>query len=77
MAQQTFLCIDLKLSPALKAYGVPGRARLFEVVQKVKEANNLRQRRAPGRRLTGESCDANELAASILSLGLFATLPRE
>lgn len=37
----------LAVSPSLKAYGIPGRARLFEVVQKVKEvnANRLRERR--------------------------------
>ena len=29
--------ICLAVSPALKCYGIPGRARLFEVVQKVKE----------------------------------------
>ena len=32
--------ICLAVSPALKCYGIPGRARLFEVVQKVKEANS-------------------------------------
>ncbi len=31
--------ICLAVSPALKAYGIPGRARLFEVVQRVKEVN--------------------------------------
>ena len=34
--------ICLAVSPSLKAYGIPGRARLFEVVQKVKEANATR-----------------------------------
>lgn len=47
--------ICLAVSPSLKAYGIPGRARLFEVVQKVKEANALRQQRAPGRKLEGSS----------------------
>ncbi len=56
--------ICLAVSPALKAYGISGRARLFEVVQKVKEINALRRSRAPGRNLTGESCDARELASS-------------
>ena len=32
--------ICLAVSPSLKSYGIPGRPRLFEVVQKVKEANN-------------------------------------
>ena len=55
--------ICLAVSPSLKAYGVPGRARLFEAIQKVKEANALRLARAPGRKFTGKSCDAEELKA--------------
>uniref|UniRef100_UPI003A872B9C DHHA1 domain-containing protein n=1 Tax=Anaerobutyricum hallii TaxID=39488 RepID=UPI003A872B9C len=39
--------ICLAVSPALKYYGIPGRARLFEVVQKVKEANSARRWKAP------------------------------
>ena len=45
--------ICLAVSPSLKAYGIPGRARLFEVVQKVKEVNAGRQRKAPGRVFSG------------------------
>lgn len=52
--------ICLAVSPALKAYGIPGRARLFEVVQKVKEANLQRQRKLR-RQLEGSSTDSNEL----------------
>ena len=55
--------ICLAVSPSLKAYGIPGRARLFEVVQKVKEINRQRLRKAPGHRFTGSSADAGELAA--------------
>ena len=47
--------ICLAVSPSLKAYGVSGRARLFEVVQKVAEVNARRKRNAPGRRFTGSS----------------------
>src|SRR5699024_10026528 len=47
-----------------KAYGIPGRARLFEVVQRVKEVNAQRKMLAPGRTFSGESCDAARLAAS-------------
>jgi DNA polymerase V len=47
--------ICLAVSPALKAYGIPGRARLFEVVEKVKEINAYRRLRAPGHQLTGGS----------------------
>lgn len=53
--------ICLAVSPSLKAYGIPGRARLFEVVQKVKEVNEERRRKAPGHILTGSSSDDNEL----------------
>ncbi|MBP1550162.1 MAG: DNA methylase, partial [Oscillospiraceae bacterium] len=52
--------ICLAVSPALKAYGIPGRARLFEVVQKVKEANLQRQRKLR-RKLEGSSTDSAEL----------------
>ena len=38
--------ICLAVSPTLKAYGIPGRARLFEVIQRVKEINRLRIRNA-------------------------------
>lgn len=55
--------ICLAVSPALKAYGIPGRARLFEASQKVKEANALRQSRAPGKTLRGKSWDTNALKA--------------
>lgn len=48
--------ICLAVSPALKAYGIPGRARLFEVVQKVKEINAER-RIAARRMLKRSSCD--------------------
>lgn len=56
--------ICLAVSPSLKAYGVPGRARLFEAIQKVKEANALRLSKAPGRKFTGKSWDAEELKAN-------------
>ena len=54
--------ICLAATPAIKSYGVPGRARLFEVVQKIREANGARRFYAPGHRLEGQSCDAVELS---------------
>ena len=45
-ASRTEKTICLAVSPSLKAYGIPGRARLFEVVQKVKEVNAERLRNA-------------------------------
>ena len=47
--------ICLAVSPSLKAYGISGRARLFEVIQKVKEVNAARRKYAPNRTLTGKS----------------------
>ena len=54
--------ICLAATPAIKSYGVPGRARLFEVVQKIREANGARRFYAPGHKLEGQSCDAVELS---------------
>ena len=56
--------ICLAVSPALKSYGIPGRARLFEVVQKVREVNAARRRKAPGKKLEGESTDINEISSN-------------
>jgi len=53
--------ICLAVSPSLKAVGIPGRPRLFEVVQKVREVNIERQNKAPCHRFLGKSSDANEL----------------
>lgn len=53
--------ICLAVSPSLKSYGIPGRPRLFEVVQQVKEANMGRMYSAPGHRLAGQSCFLSEL----------------
>ena len=49
--------ICLAVSPSLKSYGIPGRPRLFEVVQKVKEVNNSRRWKAPNRIFMGSSDD--------------------
>ena len=55
--------ICLAVSPSLKSYGVPGRPRLFEVVQKIKAVNNQRKWNAPKRTLVGESYNNTELQA--------------
>ena len=61
-ASRTEKTICLAVSPSLKAYGIGGRARLFEVVQRVHEVNDDRRRKA-GWRLTGKSFDDTELKA--------------
>lgn len=54
-ASRTEKTICLAVSPSLKALGIAGRPRLFEVVEKVAEVNARRSAQAPGRRLTGAS----------------------
>lgn len=76
-ASRTEKTICLAVSPSLKEYGIPGRARLFEVVQKVKEVNALRRQRAPGNTFTGTSCDDTQLRASPeLSVSYLTAPPR-
>ena len=55
--------ICLAVTPSLKALGIPGRARLFEVSAKVREVNAERQQNAPRRVFTGSSFDATVLNA--------------
>ena len=60
-AARTEKTICLAVTPSLKAYGIPGRARLFEVVQRVREENQKRAATAPGHRLEGTSYDDDAL----------------
>ena len=53
--------ICLAVSPSLKQYGIGGRARLFEVVQRLREVNNERRSKIPGYRFTGKSFSDTEL----------------
>lgn len=53
--------ICLAVSPSLKKYGLSGRARLFEVIQKVNAANNIRKLKAPNHVFSGSSDDSTEL----------------
>lgn len=62
--EKTEKTICLAVSPSLKSFGVPGRPRLFEVVQKVKHANEQRRRKADNHKLEGKSYDLNELQAN-------------
>lgn len=76
-ASRTEKTICLAVSPALKLYGISGRARLFEVVQKVKQANASRLQQAPGHHFTGSSYNAQELAENpSLQLDYIAAPPR-
>ena len=57
-ARRTEKTICLAVSPSLKAYGIGGRARLFEVVERVRAVNRTRKKAAPNRVFTGNSADA-------------------
>ena len=76
-ASRTDKTICLAVSPALKSYGIPGRPRLFELLQKVREINKARLSKAPGGQFTGASDDADELAADPgLELEMIIAPPR-
>ncbi len=76
-AGRTEKTICLAVSPSLKSYGISGRARLFEVVQRVKEINRERRRKAPGYRLEGSSVLAQEIAEDpCLAVDYIAAPPR-
>ena len=60
-SSRTEKTICLAVSPSLKSYGIPGRARLFEVVQKVKEINKERQAKAGIKIFDGKSYVHSEI----------------
>lgn len=60
-SSRTEKTICLAVSPSLKQYGIPGRARLFEVIQAVKKINYERLKRCPGHKFKGKSFDDDEL----------------
>ena len=69
--------VCLAVTPSLKAYGIHGRARLFEVKQKVKEINAERSLKVLGRKFAGKSVDSDELAKKHnLELDFIKAVPR-
>ena len=69
--------ICLAVSPELKKYGIPGRPRLFEGIQKVKEANSDRKWKAPNHIFTGASDDSEELCENpALEIDYIVASPR-
>ena len=62
--RRTEKTICLAVTPPLKTHGISGRARLFEVIERLKSVNADRQRKAPGRKLTGASSNDLELKAN-------------
>ena len=69
--------ICLAVTPSLKAHGISGRARLFEVVQQVKVVNAHRKAKLRGKNFTGSSYDDNELKTNpYLAVDYIAAPPR-
>ena len=69
--------ICLAVSPALKGFGVPGRPRLFEVVEKVRAINAERLQKIPGHMFTRKSSNATELNSDRrLELDYIVAVPR-
>ena len=67
--------ICLAVSPSLKSYGIPGRARLFEAIQKVREVNAQRKYKAPGHSFSHESYFHSELIKDPSAELTFITAP--
>ena len=69
--------ICLAVSPSLKVYGLSGRPRLFEVVQRVREVNLQRRYNSPNKKLEGKSFSALELSANqMLELDYIVAKPQ-
>lgn len=68
--------ICLAVTPSLKSFGIPGRPRLFEVIQKVKEVNKERRMKIPSRTFRKKSTDYNELISSLdIELDYIVAIP--
>ena len=75
--RRTEKTICLAVTPTLKAHGISGRARLFEVIRQLKTVNAKRQQYAPGRQFRGSSWDDTELRRNpSLSIDYVVAPPR-
>lgn len=69
--------ICLAVTPALKAHGISGRARLFEAIERIKEVNTQRLRRIAGGKFLGVATDSDTLREHPdYELGYIAAPPR-
>lgn len=68
--------ICLAVSPSLKSFGIKGRPRLFEVIQKIKEVNATRLNKAIGRRFSGKSYNYDELKSPNIEVDYIVATPR-
>ena len=76
-SSRTEKTVCLAVSPSLKQYGISGRARLYQVVEKVKEVNAERRLKAPNHSFTGSSYDDIALKKNAdLELSFIVAPPR-
>ena len=66
----------LEQAENFKKYGIPGRPRLFEVIQKVKRINKERQEAAPGHKFIGQSFHSDKLSDPSVALAYITAPPR-
>lgn len=75
-SSRTEKTVCLAVTPSLKQYGLSGRARLYEVIQKVKEVNRQRSYRVRGK-FIGKSYDDTKLKSNPnLELDFIIAVPR-
>ena len=75
-SSRTDKTICLAVTPSLKAYGLSGRSRLYEVVAKVKEINKERLKRTTNHKFIGKSFNSDELKNKDLELDYIIATPR-
>ncbi len=76
-SERTEKTICLAVTPSLKAYGLSGRSRLFEVSSKIREINALRKKWLPSHKFLGKSCNAEELKEHLnYEVDYIVALPR-
>ena len=68
--------ICLAVSPSLKKYGIPGRPRLFEVIQKVQKINKERKKVAPDNTFIGQSFCSEKLENPAVAVAYITAPPR-
>lgn len=68
--------ICLAVSPSLKQYRIPGRPRLFQVIQKVKKINEERKKAAPEHKFIGQSFHAEKLKNPSVTLTYITAPPK-
>jgi DNA polymerase V len=73
---RTHKTICLAVTPSLKAFGIPGRARLFEVISKVDKINNAKRALLPNKEFTSKSYSSNQCLKNDVEVDFICAIPR-